>query len=436
MSLLDWMDAHAERAFVSRARTLHGGRLTLSSRSRRIVLGDERDGIDAALEVRHPRLFRRAFVNGAIGLGESFMDGDWTSPDLVSLLRLMLRNMAALDGLGGVASAVAGMHGKVARALRDNTRLNSRRNVGLHYDLGNDFFGLFLDANLLYSCAVFESADDTLESAQIRKLDRICKKLRLSPDDHLLEIGTGWGGLATYATTRFGCRVTTTTISRKQYQYAARWFASLGRSAERITLLDRDYRDLTGSFDKIVSIEMFEAVGLRHYDEFFGAVDRLLAPDGAALLQTITVDDQRFTAYRAAPDWVEKYIFPGGELAAVGAILDSVARATDMSVFHAENIGLHYVLTLRAWRDRFTSRIGEVRALGYDHRFIRMWDLYLAYCEAAFTERYIGDFQLLFAKNRTPRELFGDPPAQADCAAGPSNSARLHNRQSRSQSRA
>jgi cyclopropane-fatty-acyl-phospholipid synthase len=410
VSFLERIDVAAERAFLRAAERLQGGQLMLVTERGCVTLGADPDGLEATLEVRRSRAFRRALLAGAIGLGESYMDGDWTSPDLVALLRLMLRNMSTVDGLGGIASAIVGACAKVARMMRDNTLANSRRHISRHYDLGNDFFSLFLDANLLYSCALFEEVDDTLESAQIRKLDRICRKLQLAPGDHLLEIGTGWGGFAVYAATRYGCRVTTTTISRKQYEHAARWFASLDESAGRITLLDRDYRELTGRYDKIVTIEMFEAVGFKHYDEFFRLIDRLLTPRGTALIQTITVDDQRFAAYRAAADWVEKYIFPGGELAALGAMLQSVARVTDMSLFHAENIGMHYTATLHAWRDRFRSRINDVRALGYDDRFIRMWELYLAYCEAAFAERYVGDFQLLLTKNRAASRLFGDPP--------------------------
>lgn len=411
MTPFDWLDIRAERAFLRAAEDVRGGRLDIVTPSGANTVGDPSSPLAATLDVRRRRVFRRAMLGGTIGLGEAFMDGDWSSPDPVALLRLMLKNMSALDGLGGFASTIAAWGAKAARALRDNTPVASRRNIGRHYDLGNDFFGLFLDANLLYSCAVFEQPDDTLERAQMRKLDRICRKLDLGPDDHVLEIGTGWGGFAVYAATRYGCRVTTTTISRKQHEHAARWFRSLDGCLDRITLLDRDYRELTGRFDKIVSIEMFEAVGFKHYDEFFGAIERLLAPEGVALLQTITVDDQRFAQYRASADWVEKYIFPGGELAAVGAILQSVARTTDLSLFHAENIGRHYAATLHAWRARFNRRLDDVRALGYDERFIRMWDLYLAYCEAAFIERYIGDFQLLLTRNGASRTLFGDPPA-------------------------
>jgi len=410
--VIDWLDRRAERAFVRAAEQVRGGRLMIVSERGCVTLGDAPDGFDATLEVHRPRLFRRAILNGTIGFGESYMDGDWSSPDLVTLLRLMLRNMSTMDDLGGPAAAVAGWIANAARTLRDNTLANSRHNIGRHYDLGNDFFGLFLDPNLLYSCAIFEEADDTLEIAQLRKLDRICRKLQLGPNDHLLEIGTGWGGLAVYAATRYGCCVTTTTISRRQYEHAARWFKSLESCAGRLTLLDRDYRELTGRFDKVVSIEMFEAVGLQRYDDFFGALDRLLSPGGVALIQTITVDDQRFEAYRASADWVEKHIFPGGELASVGEILQSMLRVSDMSVFHAENIGRHYAVTLHAWRERFRSRLAQVRELGYDERFIRMWDLYLAYCEAAFAERYIGDFQLLLAKNRAAGTLFGDPPTR------------------------
>jgi cyclopropane-fatty-acyl-phospholipid synthase len=293
----------------------------------------------------------------------------------------------------------------------------SRRHIHRHYDLGNEFFRLFLDADLLmYSCGYYESPADSLERAQTQKVDRICRALRLSPSDHVLEIGSGWGGFAAWAATRHGCRVTTTTISDEQYRHACEWRATLGEAGSRIEVLCADYRELAGRFDKVVSIEMFEAVGLAHYDDYFSAVDRLLAPDGVMYLQTITVDDQWFPKYHGTPDWIEKYIFPGGELASVGEVLKSLARTTSLSMYRAENVGTHYARTLRAWRARFHQNLARVKALGFDERFIRMWDLYLASCEATFLERHTGLFQFLLVKHGTRRTLFNEPWSE-DCVA-------------------
>jgi cyclopropane-fatty-acyl-phospholipid synthase len=303
--------------------------------------------------------------------------------------------------------------GGIARRLRDNSLTGSQRHIHQHYDLGNDFFRLFLDTELLmYSCGYFATAGDSLEQAQVQKVDAICRALRLSPDDRVLEIGSGWGGFAAWAATHYGCRVVTTTISDEQYRHVTEWQSRLGAAGSRIEARRTDYRELTGRFDKIVSIEMFEAVGLNHYDDYFGAVDRLLAPDGVMLMQTITVDDQWFPRYHGTPDWIEKYIFPGGELASVGEIIKSLARATSLSMYHAENRGTHYARTLRAWRARFHQHLGRVRALGFDERFIRMWDLYLASCEATFLERHTGLFQLMLLKNGSQRVLFNEPWAE------------------------
>lgn len=260
----------------------------------------------------------------------------------------------------------------------------------------------------MYSCAYYESAGDSLEAAQARKVDRICQALRLGPGDRVLEIGSGWGGFAAWAASRYGCHVTTTTISDEQYEFVRGWQACAGPTGRRVEVLKTDYRELTGRFDKIVSIEMFEAVGLNHYDDYFGAVDRLLTPDGAMLLQTITMTDQWFPEYRRRPDWIEKYIFPGGELASVGAILGSLARRTSLSMYHAENFGTHYALTLHEWRRRFHEQRVRVEALGFDDRFFRMWDFYLACCEAAFLERHTGLYQLLLVKNGTRHRQYNE----------------------------
>ena len=373
------------------------------------VFGDPRGDLHATLAIADDRFYTRALADADIGFGESYMDGEWTSPDLVTLIRLMVRNMRLVEDSGGLVRAVNSAVRLAARRLRDNSVSGSQRHIQRHYDLGNDFFKLFLDSkHLMYSCGFYRTPHDTLEKAQDNKLDQIARKLDLSADDHVLEIGSGWGGFAVWAATRFGCRVTTTTISEAQYRHARDWVHRSGLDS-RVHVVQQDYRALTGQFDKIVSIEMFEAVGLNHYDDYFAAVDRLLAPDGVMLLQTITVDDQYFPRYHRSADWIEKYIFPGGELASIGEILTSIARTTSVQMYHAENIGAHYARTLHVWRERFRARLADVRAFGFDERFIRMWDLYLAYCEAAFLERHAGDFQLLLVKNGTPRVLFNEP---------------------------
>jgi cyclopropane-fatty-acyl-phospholipid synthase len=398
----------AERRVRQALNGLRSGRLRLEAPSGTMEYGPG-SGHAAVITVHDPRFFARAIIGGEIGLGESFMDGDWTTPDLVALSRLMLANADAFSSMPEWLRWIVGRGDAIRHRLRDNSVAGSRRNIHRHYDLGNEFFSLFLDANLLYSCALYERSDDSLEVAQVNKLRAICRKLDLGPDDHVLEIGTGWGGFALYAATRYGCRVTTTTISREQHACAAARFAAAGEAGSRIDLRLEDYRMLTGRFDKIVSIEMFEAVGFRHYDDFFGACDRLLDRDGLMLLQTITVDDWRFAAYRSEPNWIAKYIFPGAELASQAEILASLARVTRLGLFHAEQIGSHYARTLHAWRERFHRRLDEVRAQGFDERFIRMWDLYLGYCEAAFLDRHIGDVQWLLAKAGNRRTLIGEP---------------------------
>jgi cyclopropane-fatty-acyl-phospholipid synthase len=403
-----FLTSFAKRIFLKSLERLRGGSLEIVSNGRTWEFGEPGGSLCATVVVDNDRFFQRALFGGDVGLGESWMDGDWSSPDLVAVIRLAVRNLARLENDNRLLNALSRGFDALRHRLRPNSIAGSRRNIQAHYDLSNDFFRLFLDRSMTYSCACYEAEDDSLEAAQSQKLDRICRKLRLGPEDHVLEIGTGWGGFAEHAARRYGCRVTTTTISRRQYEYARERFDSIPEG-ERIELLHEDYRALRGQYDKIVSIEMFEAVGLRYYDEFFRACDHLLRPDGSILMQTITINEQAFPAYRRRSDWIRKYIFPGGELASVSEILRSLARATSLSLYHAEDIGTHYARTLAAWRKRFHDSADEVRALVFDARFIRMWDYYLAYCEGAFLERHIGDFQLLLTKNHSPRKLFGEP---------------------------
>ena len=412
------IDRLAKKLMLARLPDLQGGSLTVTNEVGHAHYGSVRETcdrrgrepLDAAITIHNDRFYRRALLGSDIGVGESYVDGDWTTPDLVTLTRLMIRNLAMVEEQGGMTRRAIKLVGGLARRLRDNSLTGSRKHIREHYDLGNDFFRLFLDDQLMYSSAYYESGHETLEQAQQRKLDAICRKLALGPGDHVLEIGTGWGGFAVWAATRYGCRVTTTTISEEQHRHATEWVARLGGDAAgRISVLLTDYRLLEGQFDKIVSIEMFEAVGLNHYDDYFGGVDRLLTPNGAMLMQTITVDEQHFPNYHGAPDWIEKHIFPGGELASIGEILKSISRATSMSLYHAENFGTHYARTLHEWRARYRRQLDRVRALGFSERFIRMWDLYLAFCEAAFLERHAGVFQLVLNKNYSGAIHFNEP---------------------------
>jgi cyclopropane-fatty-acyl-phospholipid synthase len=412
----------AETAVMSALARMSRGRLTIESADgRRHTVGTGLGGHDATLRVHDPAFFVRVLSGGEVAIGDAYMDGLWSSPDLVALVRVMLANRDALDGLPGWLSFLPRRIEAARHWWRDNSRAGSRRNIAEHYDLGNDFFQLFLDANLLYSCAIFEEPSDTLEAAQIHKLRAICDRLELRPTDRILEIGTGWGGFAMFAATRYGCHVTTATISARQHDFVRARLEGAGDLRHRIDLRLEDYRDLQGRFDKIVSIEMFEAVGLRHYDDFFAACDRLLAPDGAMLMQTITVDDWRFQDYLRTPSWIAKRIFPGSELASIAAIASSLGRVTRLGLRQAVEIGPDYAPTLREWRRRFLARLDSVRAQGFDDRFIRMWDLYLAFCEAAFAAGHVGNQQLLLARSAwragRGRSVTPDGASQPDALA-------------------
>jgi cyclopropane-fatty-acyl-phospholipid synthase len=420
------IDQWAEQAVWQTLGRIEHGQLVVEAPDRRRVFGHP-DPSPALLRIHRARFFRRVVSAGEIGFGESYMEGEWSTPDLVGLVRVLLANRDAFGTTPWVARWVAEWRDRVSHWWRNNTRRGSRRNIRAHYDLGNAFFGLFLDPNLLYSCALFDTPHDSLEVAQVNKLRAICRKLDLRPGDRVLEIGSGWGGFALFAATRYGCRVTTTTISAEQHAYVSDLIARAGSAGSRIDLRFEDYRDLRGRFDKIVSIEMFEAVGLGHYDDFFVACDRLLERDGLMLLQTITVDDWRFPEYLGSPNWISKYIFPGGELASVSEILAALARTTRLSLFHAEQIGTHYARTLHAWRQRFHQHLDEVRAQGFDERFIRMWDLYLGYCEAAFLDRHVGDVQLLLTKAANRRVLYGEPWSVGGASQGAGVSVAVSN---------
>lgn len=386
-----------------------------------IRLVDERSGArleptsgrpGATVRVHDPAFYSAVAFGGSVGAAEAYMDGAWSADDLAALLETVTVNLSAMSALEGPLARALSPLSSAAYWLDRNTRAGSRRNILAHYDLGNEFFRLFLDSSMTYSCAVFENGAASLEEAQTQKIDRACRKLRLTPSDHLLEIGTGWGALAIHAASRFGCRVTTTTISDEQHRFAAARVREAGL-ADRVTLLKTDYRDLRGEFDKIVSIEMLEAVGAENLPGYFAACSGLLKADGAALIQSIVIRDQFFRAAARRQDFLKKYIFPGSCLPSVAAIVDAVNRRTDLRVWHMEDIGPHYATTLRMWRERFLDRLGDVRAMGFDDRFIRMWEYYLAYSEGAFRARHVGDVQALLTK-----PMCRIPPAgSTGCAA-------------------
>ncbi len=365
--------------------------------------GESRRDLKAEIEVRSPRLYRCLAMGGALGAAESYLRGEWTADDLTTTLRIFAANLDAADGLDSGAARAMNLASVLAHRLRRNTRAGSRRNIREHYDLGNDLFALFLDESMTYSCGVFEHPEAAMLEASVAKLDLVCRKLELSPRDHVLEIGAGWGSFAIHAASRYGCRVTTTTISEAQHDVAASRIAAAGLS-DRVTLLKQDYRELRGTYGKLVSIEMIEAVGPQFLDAYFHACSRLLRPDGQMLLQGIIMPEHRYGSYLRSADFIQRYVFPGSALVSIGAISGALGRATDLSVNHVEDFAAHYAATLRWWRTRFMSRLGDVRALGgYDDRFVRLWEYYLAYCEAGFAERCTGVVQMLLTKPASRR---------------------------------
>ncbi len=347
--------------------------------------------------VEDPALYTALASGGIVGAGESWMRGEWSCDDLAGLVRILLRNPGPMDGFDAGLSRLAELPRRALHRLRRNGRRGSRRNIRAHYDLGNDFFEAFLDPTLTYSCGVFERPDASMEEASIAKYERLCRKLELGPGDHVLEIGSGWGGFALHAASRYGCRVTTTTISPSQLERARERVARAGLS-DRVTVLLEDYRDLRGSYDKLVSIEMIEAVGHEYFDTYFAACARRLRPEGRMALQAIVIADQAYERATRSVDFIKRWVFPGGCLPSVAAIAASTARASDLRVQHLEDLTPHYAETLRRWRQRFGENRRAIRALGYEDWLLRMWEFYLGYCEGGFEERHIGLVQMVLAR--------------------------------------
>ena len=388
------------RPVQKRLARLENGRLEVLEAGQKQILGGQGDSGDlprATLEVMDSACWRAIATGGALGAAESFMDGQWRSPDLAGLLRLMLRNRKVVEGLGGPLSALGGVSRWIGHALRRNTRSGSRRNISAHYDVGNDFFQLFLDPTMLYSCAYFPSEDASLEEASIAKLDRLCEMLQLKPGLKVLEIGSGWGACAIHMARKYGCRVVSITISERQHAEAVSRVRAAGLEG-LVEIRMQDYRDTGGQFDRLISIEMIEAVGAQYLDLFFKRCSELLKPEGLMALQAITITDQAYRDAVRRVDFIKRYIFPGGFLPSVEAIMGAVRRRTDFRLVRMEDIGSHYVRTLRLWADALRRNRNAAKALGYSSEFLRMYEFYFRYCEAGFAERTIGDAQMLFAK--------------------------------------
>jgi cyclopropane-fatty-acyl-phospholipid synthase len=351
----------------------------------------------AEVHIHDPAVYGEMLSGGSIASGEAYIKGHWSSPEPVQVTRLFSANLPVLERFEARQSWWVRLALQFAHRLNRNTRKGSQENIAAHYDLGNDFFRLFLDPTMMYSSALFTDGVMSLEAASEAKLDELCRQLELRPGDHLLEIGTGWGGMALHAAKHFGCRVTTTTISKEQYEFACARVQEEGLQ-NRVTLLCEDYRNLTGQYDKLVSIEMIEAVGHEFYQDYFRICAQLLKPDGKMVIQAITVADQRYKEARDSVDFIKRYIFPGGCLPSVAVIADHIASDTDLQLVHLRDITADYATTLAHWRERFLARLDTVRSMGFNEEFVRMWEFYLCYCEGGFRERIIGTVQLAMAK--------------------------------------
>ena len=375
---------------------VRNGRIDVIEGARERSFGPADADLRATVTINDPGAWRGP-LRGSVGLGEGYVEGLWETDDLVALIQIAARELRQMDGVRGAVARPRGLLHRVRGLVPENTRPGARSNISAHYDLGNDLFAAFLDEQMMYSCAYFPDQAASLEEAQLAKLDRICERLRLGPENHLLEIGTGWGGMAIHAARRSGCRVTTTTISREQHALARRRVREAGLE-DQVTVLLQDYRDLDGCYDRLVSVEMIEAVGWQYFDEFFRRCDQLLGDDGLMLLQAITIDDRIYEIEKAAKSFANTHVFPGGCLPSQGLIAGCVERVTSMKQVWADDITAHYPPTLAAWRERFFAAWERLRGRGYDERFRRLWDFYLSSSEAGFRERRIGDVQALFAK--------------------------------------
>lgn len=404
----------AQRTLNGRLERMQQGRLTIESPDGRRAFGGT-TGPAATIHVSDSRFFSAVVLGGHLGAVEAYANGWWTADDLTQLVRVFLCNREVLDGLETGWARLGQPIRALLHALRRNTRRGSRRNIQAHYDLGNEFFKLFLDETMTYSCGIFEYADSSLRDASLAKYDRLCRKLELGPDDHVVEIGAGWGGFALYAASTYGCRVTTTTVSREQHEFATQRVTDAGLS-DQVQVLLSDYRDVGGKFDKLVSIEMIEAVGHHYYTAFFDTCSRLLKPEGLAAIQAITIQDRYYEAARREVDFIKRYIFPGSCLPALSP-LTAAAKDTDLRLVSLEDITPHYAETLRRWRANFLLNWEQIREQGFGEEFGRLWEFYFCYCEGGFREAVLGDLQLVFAKPRAPGAIALPTRRQHEAAA-------------------
>ncbi len=393
------LDKFARRIVLQQLGRLQTGNLELVEDGVIATFGEVKaqSGLSARIEVLDPAFYSDIAFGGSVGAGEAYMRGSWKCDDLVSVVRILLQNRHVLDGMEKGTAWLTRSLQRFFHWLNRNTREGARRNISAHYDLGNDFFALWLDESMMYSSAIFEHPDQSLSDAQRHRLDVVCQKLALGPDDHLIEIGSGWGGFAIHAAKNYGCRVTTTTISRRQYELAWQRIDEAGLH-DRIELLFEDYRDLEGSYDKLVSIEMIEAIGSDQYDTYFDQCNQLLRPGGRMLIQAITIADDQYAYAQKNVDFIQRYIFPGGSLPSLAVMMSTIAKVSDMVVTNVEDIGQDYALTLNHWRRNFFNYLHQVTNMGYPEEFIRMWEFYLCYCEGGFIEEATSDVLLVADK--------------------------------------
>jgi cyclopropane-fatty-acyl-phospholipid synthase len=390
------VDHAAKKMLCSHLKKIKYGTLTLIDQDETLVFGEGQD-IKVAIKIIRSSFYSRTLLGGSIGNAESFVDGDWECTNLTDMVRLFVKNREILQKIdSGLVNLLSPLQ-KTFHGLRSNTLEGSKKNIRSHYDMGNDFFELFLDPTMMYSCALFESDKSTLEDASINKLRTICEKLKLNENDHLLEVGTGWGGMAIFAAQNYGCRVTTTTISKEQFEYASSKVRSLGLEG-KIEVLFEDYRKLQGVYDKLVSIEMIEAVGLNNLNTYFEVCSRLLKPRGLMVLQAITIRDQYYENAKKSVDFIQTHIFPGSGIPSVNAMINSITQESDMVLISQQDYAEDYAQTIWHWNNQFHKKIDAVLSLGYPEFLPRLWDYYFAYCEGGFRERVIGLTQMVLAK--------------------------------------
>ncbi|MGB2105632.1 MAG: class I SAM-dependent methyltransferase [Porticoccaceae bacterium] len=394
-----WIDKMCRPLLFSRLRKISIGQVKIVDQLGEQLFGnpDQSGELSVEIKVDDQRFYSDIAFGGTVAAGEAYMQGYWNCNNLTGLVRIMLRNRQVMDQVEGGFSLFKAPILRFIHWLNRNSQAGSRRNIEAHYDLGNEMFELFLDPTMMYSCAYYPNNQASLNEASTAKLQRICEKLQLSEKDHVVEIGTGWGGFAIYAASHFGCKVTTTTISKQQYEVARQRVIAAGLE-DKVTLLMQDYRDLQGAYDKLVSIEMIEAVGPQYLETYFAKCSTLLKPDGIMLIQAITIQDQFYDQAIKSVDFIQRYIFPGGFIPSVTAISNAVKKSTDTRLFQMEDIGPHYATTLRDWRKNFFNNIEQIKGLGYSKQFIAMWEFYLCYCEGGFLERTLGTSHMVFIK--------------------------------------